>query len=277
MGNPMSDPTQFIFDNSSVSKQYDEWLVPRMFLPWANLLLDQVGLQPGETVVDVATGPGTVARLAAQRVGTQGRVIATDISPPMLEVARAKASLPGAAPIEYVESGAAPLGVANAVADVVVCQQGLQFFPDKQAALGEMRRSMRRGGRVGIAVWAGIGSCTMWSAYHHALAAAGLTELAEKILLPFTWPGRESLELALGQAGFIDVKAETRALPMVFEGGTDQAFAALGGQPVGTAIAVLPEHDRARLRAALAQRHAAMLRDGQVHGQMTAWVATARA
>ncbi len=273
----MSDATQFKFSSSSVSQQYDEWLVPRMFLPWAEHLLDYVGLQPGETVVDVATGPGTVARLAAQRVGSQGRIIATDISPAMLEIARSKPSPSGAAPIDYVESGAAPLRVADGVADVVLCQQGLQFFPEKGFALSEMRRSLRCGGRIGIAVWTEIGACTMWSAYHHALADAGFTELAEMIRLPFTWPGREALEHALSQAGFTDAKAETRVLPMVFEGGTDQAFAALGGQPVGPAIAAMPEQERGRLRAALAQRHAAMLRNGQVHGQMSAWLATARA
>jgi ubiquinone/menaquinone biosynthesis C-methylase UbiE len=62
-----------------VPKAYDELLVPRLFEPWAKLLLDEAGLQPGECVLDIATGPGTVARLAAMRLGVQGRIVATDI------------------------------------------------------------------------------------------------------------------------------------------------------------------------------------------------------
>jgi len=86
----MTDATKFQFTNASVPKAYDEFFVPRLFEPWAKLLLDEINLQSGETVLDVATGPGTVARLASVRVGPQGRVIATDIAPLMLDIARAK-------------------------------------------------------------------------------------------------------------------------------------------------------------------------------------------
>jgi ubiquinone/menaquinone biosynthesis C-methylase UbiE len=114
------------------------------------LLLDDCELQKGATVLDVATGPGTVARLAAKRIWPGGRVVATDISRPMLDVARSKPSF--RAPIMYLESPAAPLAVESAAFDVVVCQQGLQFFPDRTAALGEMRRALKPGGRLAIAV-----------------------------------------------------------------------------------------------------------------------------
>ena len=70
---------------------YDEIMVPRMFEPFAELLLDQVNLLSGEAVLDVACGPGTVARLAALRVGPSGRVTGCDLSPAMLELARSKA------------------------------------------------------------------------------------------------------------------------------------------------------------------------------------------
>src|SRR5262249_49218459 len=94
---------------------------------------------------DVASGPGTVARVAAKRIGPGGRVVATDISRPMLDVANSKPSSPASAPITYIESPAAPLGVESAAFDFVVCQQGLQLFPDRLAALGEMRRALKPG------------------------------------------------------------------------------------------------------------------------------------
>src|SRR5215475_2192054 len=122
----MTDATRFQFTNSSVPKAYDEFLVPRIFEPWAALLLDEVRLGPGDRVLDIATGPGTVARLAAQRVGSGGRVTAADIAEPMLDIARSKSQPSNAAPIDYVLSPAAPLMAESAAFDAVLCQQGLQ-------------------------------------------------------------------------------------------------------------------------------------------------------
>ena len=65
-------------------------MVPRLFQPWADLLLDQVGLQAGEVLLDVACGPGTVTRRAAARLGPSGRVTGCDVSPAMLALARSR-------------------------------------------------------------------------------------------------------------------------------------------------------------------------------------------
>jgi ubiquinone/menaquinone biosynthesis C-methylase UbiE len=107
----MSEDSGFQFTDDAVPGAYDEVLVPRLFEPWALLLLDDANLRQNAVVLDVATGPGTVARLAARRIGPGGRVVAADIARPMLEVANAKPSLPNAAPITYIESPAAPLAV----------------------------------------------------------------------------------------------------------------------------------------------------------------------
>src|SRR6266436_3193552 len=162
----MTDATKYQFTTPSVPKAYEEFLVPRLFEPWARLLLDEVNLQPGEAVLDVATGPGTVARLAAARLGSQGRVVATDIALPMLDIARAKPVAAGAARIEYVESPAAPLAAPSGTFDAVLCQQGLQFFPDRPAALREMHRVLKPIGRAAIAVWAEIDRNQIFAAYH---------------------------------------------------------------------------------------------------------------
>lgn len=272
---PPVDSTKFKFDNPAVPSRYDELLVPRLFRPWAELLLDKLQLPPEECVVDVASGPGTVARLAAERVGRMGRVIATDISPPMLAVARSKPHPPGSAPIEYVESGAAPLLVPDSVADVVCCQQGLQFFPDRLSALREMRRVLKPTGRLGVAVWDELSTCTTWLAYHRALAAVGLDDLAQMLLAPFSWGSLDTLREALTSAGFAHVAAETRSLPMVFEAGIDQAFDALYAQPVGPAIASLPEASRSRLREALTEQMTPLLENGRMRGVMASHLAIA--
>ncbi|HYU03907.1 MAG TPA: class I SAM-dependent methyltransferase, partial [Jatrophihabitantaceae bacterium] len=150
---------------------YEHIMVPRMFEPWGNVLLDELAVAPGEAVLDVATGPGTVARLAASRVGPRGRVVGCDFSPAMLAIARGKPPMPGAAPVSYVECPADALDVRDDSVDVVTCQHGLQFFPDRPAALAEMHRAVRDGGRVGVAVWGPIQQTPPYDALAEGIAA----------------------------------------------------------------------------------------------------------
>jgi len=137
-------------------RAYEQTLVAAMFEPWAHLLLDELGASPGEAVLDVATGPGTLARVAATRVGPGGRITGCDLSSAMLAIARDKPPRRDAAPIEYLECPADALSVPSEGFDVVACQQGLQFFPDRPAALAEMHRTAKAAGRLGVAVWADI-------------------------------------------------------------------------------------------------------------------------
>src|SRR5262249_12264703 len=141
------------FSNADMLRYYDEVLVPRLFRPWAELLIEKSGIELGDSVLDVATGPGTVAEIAAERVGPTGKVTAADISNPMLEIARSKASPRNAAPIAYVESPASPLTVESGLFDGAYCQHGLQYFPDRRAGLLEMHRALRPGGWLAVAVW----------------------------------------------------------------------------------------------------------------------------
>ena len=82
--------TSFWTASVNAMSVYDEIMVPRLFDPWAEFLLDQLKLQSGQSVLDVACGPGTVTRQAALRVGPSGRVTGCDFSPAMLELARSK-------------------------------------------------------------------------------------------------------------------------------------------------------------------------------------------
>jgi len=71
----MSEDTGFQFTDDAVPRAYEDVLVPRLFEPWALLLLDECNLGPNAVVLDVATGPGTVARVTAKRIGPGGRVV----------------------------------------------------------------------------------------------------------------------------------------------------------------------------------------------------------
>ena len=138
---------------------YADVMVPPIVEPWGYVLLAGLAVEPGEAVLDVACGPGSVTRPAAARSGPAGRVTGCDVSPAMLMVAAGLGQVTGGATIDYRQAPADCLPVPDEDFDVVSCQQGLQFFPDRLAALAEMRRALRPGGRIGIAVWKHIGQC----------------------------------------------------------------------------------------------------------------------
>jgi SAM-dependent methyltransferase len=95
-------------------------------------------------VLDVACGTGAVSRAAARGAGASGSVTGVDVGEPTLAIARSRPAEQGAAPIAYRQSEAGSLPLADDAFDVALCQQGLQFFPDRLKALAEMRRHRTR-------------------------------------------------------------------------------------------------------------------------------------
>ena len=128
---------------------YERVLVAALFRPWAEQLLDGIDLTRARSVLDVACGTGIAARVARDRLRGGARIVGVDISEPMLAVARR------AAPeLDWRQGDAAALPVAAEERfDVVICQQGLQFFAARGAAAGEMRRVLAPGGTVTVATW----------------------------------------------------------------------------------------------------------------------------
>jgi ubiquinone/menaquinone biosynthesis C-methylase UbiE len=238
--------------STSAMSFYDEIMVPRWFDPWARLLLDKLNPKSGQSVLDVACGPGTVTRLAAQRVGLNGRVTGCDLSPAMLELARSKNPIDGSAPIEYLERSADALGVSDGVFDLVTCQQGLQFFPDRSAALAEMRRVLRPGGKLGVAVWCSIEDCPPFLALANALEQVLGIEVADAYRGgPWGLPDSASLARFADDSGFTNVEVHRYELPIVFEGGPGQLLLTLRAASVAGTLAKLSEADQAELASAL--------------------------
>ena len=264
------------FSIGSVAGTYDEIYVPRIFIPWARLLLERAALRPGEAVLDIATGPGTVARLAAEQVGPKGRVVGADFSEAMIAIARAKPQSAGAAPIEYLVSPAAPLAITEDGFDVVTCQQGLQFFPDRPAAVREMYRALKPGGRVVAAVWREIALQPSFAALDAALRESLPVDLAAPYGAPFRWPSAEALANVFTNQGFTGVSVAELRHPLIYEGGVAQVIATLAASPIAGTIADLDETTAARLQAS-AQRHLGpLVVDGQVRTEMVSNLVLAR-
>jgi SAM-dependent methyltransferase len=171
---------------------YERYLVPAVTAPWAADLVAAAAPRPGERVLDVACGTGIAARLAAARVGG-GRVAGVDPNAGMLAVAR---SLPAGAgaPVEWHEASALDLPFPAAAFDLVLCQFGLMFFPDRSAALREMRRVLGPGGRLALNVYGPLG---------HNPAAQALADAGE-------------LHGLVAGAGFRDATVRTATLRVRF-------------------------------------------------------------
>jgi ubiquinone/menaquinone biosynthesis C-methylase UbiE len=174
------------------------------------VLLEYAAPQTGERALDVACGTGSVARHVAPLVGAAGKVVALDLSPAMLAVAR-RLPAPGGATIAWLEGNAIRLDLPDAAFDLVLCQQGLQFFPDRAAALREMRRVLIAGGRVVISVWQAL--------HHHPVYEALLQATARHLGVPITtmevsfslWDAEE-LRMLLSEAGFQRIEITPRSL-----------------------------------------------------------------
>ncbi|TIL63609.1 class I SAM-dependent methyltransferase [Mesorhizobium sp.] len=149
----MAEQEQWQLQGSG-AELYERYLVPAITALWAADLVDRAAPQSGERVLDVACGTGVVARLAAERMGS-GQVVGLDINTGMLAVAR---SLPtGAGPrIDWHEGSALEMPFPDATFDLVLCQLGLQFFPDRSSALREMFRVLVPDGRLALSVFSAI-------------------------------------------------------------------------------------------------------------------------
>ena len=184
-----------------MAENYERYFVPAIFRPWATDLLNLTDPQQGERALDVACGTGIVSRLAAERVGSSGNVIGLDINPGMLAVAGS--ATPAGASIEWRQGNAEDMPFPDEAFDLVLCQQGLQFFPNKEIALREMNRVLASGGRVALSVWRDIKYIPGYVALADALASHASPEAAG--FLHLTGSVSDELESLAAGAGFREV------------------------------------------------------------------------
>ena len=241
----------------SPAQTYEDYFVPGMFRPWAEALLQRARPQPGERILDVACGTGIVARLAAQQLNGQGTVAGLDLNPAMIEVARATSAQEGLV-IEWHVGGADALPFSDGSFDLVLVQQGVQFYPDRPAAVREMYRVLAPGGRAVTATWTDISNSPLTEAIANAIQRHLGTPAMHT---PFSLANRDELRSLFEQAGFTDVQIEVVQQTVRFAGspnrfvdlgiaGSSAAVPALGTMDEA-ARAVLTEQVRADMSEAL--------------------------
>jgi ubiquinone/menaquinone biosynthesis C-methylase UbiE len=202
--NVMNQPSQ-----RNPAEIYEQYFVPAMFLPWAGILLRHAAPRAGDSVLDVACGTGIVAREAAPLAGKTGQVTALDINPAMLAVAQAIAAPSGAA-IQWQQGNAMALPFADGSIDLVLCQHGLQFFPDRAGAVREMHRVLKAGGRAAVIVLQALAQHPVFEALMKSVAGQ-LSMPVSAVAIPFSLSDAEELRSLFLSAGFktVAVTSET--------------------------------------------------------------------
>jgi ubiquinone/menaquinone biosynthesis C-methylase UbiE len=221
----------------SPAEVYEHYLVPGILAPWTPDLLAVATLRPGERVLDVACGTGLVARAAAPRVGSNGQVVGLDINPGMLAMGR-RASATAGVSIEWLNGNAISLPLSDAAFDVVLCQQGLQFFPDRPATLREMNRVLVGGGRLALSVWRSIEHNPGQVALAEGLLRHVGSEAAARVHEAFSLGDDKELRTLMAAAGFVDAKIHSAVKKARFQTAAEFVRRVVTSALAGTGILV---------------------------------------
>jgi SAM-dependent methyltransferase len=245
----VSDARSLAFTADSITAGYEGYLLGPLFEPWAEDLVRRAGLGPGDAVLDVASGLGPVARQAAAAVGPGGRVVAFDISGAMLQRAGAHSPSPGGSSIARVLCSADAVACGDGSFGTVLCQQGLQFFPDRPAAVREMYRVTRRGGVVVLATWAKERDFGFFGPMLEACRESGMPEPYPGAYDPdVRTVSREEMADLLQSGRWAEVAVETVERDVTWTS-SHAAAVAITGTPFGPHVAALPSDARAALEA----------------------------
>jgi ubiquinone/menaquinone biosynthesis C-methylase UbiE len=189
------------------------------------------GLRPGERILDVATGTGVAAFMAAAKVGMSGEVVATDISQRMVDAVRVEADRGGIKNMRFERVDAEDLGFPEASFDAVLCVLGLMYPADPQRAIEQSFRVLRPGGRAVVCVWGRRDRCG-WNAVFPITDARVESEVCP---LFFALGGDGALEYAFERAGFVELKEERVPQTLIWKNEEEALGAIFAGGPVALA------------------------------------------
>jgi ubiquinone/menaquinone biosynthesis C-methylase UbiE len=220
-------------------EDYDRFFLPvlKQCSEKCTSLLDP---QPGERILDVATGTGVAAFMAAGRVGPAGEVVATDISEKMVEQTRAYAAQHGVTNMRFERTDAEELPYPDASFDAVTCVLGLMYPAEPERAIEQMHRVLKPGGRATVCVWGRRERCG-WADIFPITDARVESDVCP-MFFQLGLPG--ALSLAFENVGFTDIAEERCDSTLEFKGAADLCSAVFSGGPVALAYSRMTDDVR---------------------------------
>jgi SAM-dependent methyltransferase len=181
----------------------------------AEWLIRELAPQPGDTILELAAGPGDTGFAAAPLIGEEGRLISTDFSPEMVEVGRRRGVELGLTNVDHRQLDAERLELEDDSVDGVICRFAYMLMADPAAALAETRRVLRSGGRLVLAVWRGPEKNPWVAIAGRVLVARGLAPPPEPDAPGmFTMAADGRVQSLLREAGFTEIRTDD--VPIVF-------------------------------------------------------------
>jgi ubiquinone/menaquinone biosynthesis C-methylase UbiE len=227
----------------NTAEAYERYLVPALFREGAEQLVRCAGIQPGERVLDVGCGTGIVARIAAEHTGESGDVEGVDINPGMLDVARSIAEQTHPQ-IRWQQVAAEDLPFARSTFDAVLSQQAFQFFDDRDAALKEMHRVLRPGGRLAFSVLRSTKHNRTYQALIETFRQHGGDDLGTMMQSPFRDWSVEDLRSMVTVAGFETVSVTIGLITARFPSVPEFIEQELSSSPLSDIVATMEDSVR---------------------------------
>ena len=255
----------------SIPEIYDRFLVPLIFESYARDLAARVARVEPQDVLETAAGTGVLTRAIAARLPAQARIMATDLNQPMLDRASERQSHDGR--IKWRQADALALPFEDQTFDVVACQFGAMFFPDKVQGYREARRVLKRGGHFFFNVWDRISENEFADVVTEALATLFPQDPPRFMArIPHGYHDVEMIRKELTAAGFMDISVETVDDTSSASSPRDHAIAYCQGTPLRNEIET---RDASRLEDATkeaAQALASRFGSGPIEGRIRAHV-----
>lgn len=198
--------SQFV---GNIPENYDKGLGPNIFHDYGEDLARRAGASAARSVLELAAGTGIVSRMLRDALAPGTRLVVSDLNPPMLEVARAKFA---DGEVELTPADAMALPFEDAEFDLIVCQFGVMFFPDKIASYREAARVLRSGGRYIFNSWGPMAANPFSQVAHEATARFFPDNPPGFYRVPFSYHDPKVVKGDLAAAGWVNVEHQTIAL-----------------------------------------------------------------
>lgn len=258
--------------SGSVPANYERYLVPLLFRPYAELLAKRAASLQPRRILETAAGTGVVTAALASALA-EADIVATDLNQAMLDVAATRVSAPN---VSFRQADALDLPFDDGTFDLLACQFGVMFYPDKVAGDAEARRVLRDGGTYLLAIW-------------NHIDKNPLSELAHETMLelfpdnppmfmkrgPFSYGDTAQIERDLNAAGFDDVRIDTVELMSRSPSAQDAASGLTYGSPMGVELAEYGEGAIDRVFAKFSEQARRWDGAGGFEAPMSAHIVTA--